>query len=145
MLAWNLLHHRQLGLGFGTAVGLGHATVNRDAVAVLHQHVPGVAQLGFLARTLARQPRFGVGGRLMRGIAAPLAMEVTVGLPGSSGGCWSDPSLGLKLLWLAHASIKVPSTVKCSVESRSRPRACSSTSANRVLAISPPTIARDSW
>ena len=59
-----------------------------------------------------------------------------MGLPGSSGGCWSGPSLDLKLLWLAHASIKVPSTVKCSVESRSRLRACSTTSANKVLATS---------
>jgi hypothetical protein len=37
----------------------------------------------------------------------------TVGLPGSSGEWSLLPSLGLKLLSEAHASIKVPSTVKC--------------------------------
>src|SRR6266516_3479860 len=44
--------------------------------------------------------------------------KLTVGLPGSSGGGRSPgaSSRGRKLLSEAHASIKVPSTVKCSVE-----------------------------
>jgi hypothetical protein len=29
VLAWDLLHHRQRGLRFGTAVSLGHATIDR--------------------------------------------------------------------------------------------------------------------
>ena len=50
--------------------------------------------------------------------------KLTVGLPGSSGAgsgaVW--PFLGRKRLRLAAASIRVPSTVKCSSESKPGPR-----------------------
>src|SRR5712691_12383311 len=82
LLPRNLFHHRERGLRLGPAIGLGDVAIDRDPVAVLHQHVPGVAQLGFLARTLARQPRLGVGGRLMGIVAALLAMKVNRGIAG---------------------------------------------------------------
>src|SRR5579885_2272358 len=80
VLARNLLHHRQRGLWFGAAFGQGQAAVDRDAVAVLHQHMARVAELGLLAGALACQSCVGVGGRLVRGIAAPLPVEVNGGI-----------------------------------------------------------------
>src|SRR5262252_3630583 len=60
----------------------------------------------------------------------------TVGLPGSSGGADAGAPFFLKLLSDAHASIRVPSTVKCSwLKSRAR-RACSTTRAKKRLAMS---------
>src|SRR5438552_18663255 len=50
----------------------------------------------------------------------------TVGLPGSSGSA-GGASFRLKLLRLVHASTNVPSTVKCSSESRPRSRAWATT------------------
>src|SRR3546814_7334987 len=57
----------------------------------------------------------------------------------SSDVCSSDlpPSFGRKLLCDAHASISVPSTVKCSSDSRSRRRACASTAPRNLAATSP--------
>src|ERR1700687_2714223 len=45
MPAWDRFHHRHGRLWFRAAGGLGHAAVDREAVAVLHQHVAGVAEL----------------------------------------------------------------------------------------------------
>ena len=45
-------------------------------MTILHQHMAGVAELGFLARTLARQQRFRVGRGLVGEVAAPLAVKV---------------------------------------------------------------------
>ena len=41
-----------------------------------------MTELGFLARAFARQPRLGVGGRLMGIVAALLAMKVNRGIAG---------------------------------------------------------------
>jgi hypothetical protein len=76
MPARDLFHQGHGGLRFGAAGGLGHATVDRNSVAILHQHVTGVAELGLLARALAGQAGLGIGGRLVSVVAASLAMEV---------------------------------------------------------------------
>ncbi len=55
LLSRNLFHHRDRGLRFRPAVGRSHLAIDCDTVAVLHQHVPRVAQLGFLPRPLTRQ------------------------------------------------------------------------------------------
>src|SRR5665811_1873209 len=47
-----------------------------QAVAVLAEHVPGVAEPGLLAEPLTRQSGLGVGGRAVRLVATPLAVEV---------------------------------------------------------------------
>src|SRR5216683_363283 len=60
VLPRDLFHHCDSGLRFSPTVGLGHLAIDRDTVAVLHQHVPRVAELGLLARTLSRQPRLRV-------------------------------------------------------------------------------------
>src|SRR5512133_801621 len=49
-----------------------------------------------------------------------------------------EPSFGRKLFRLAHAWISVPSTEKCSQESRPSTRASSRTAPKNLLAISPP-------
>src|SRR5712692_11877282 len=48
LLPRNFFHHCDRGLALGPAVGRGHLAIDRDTVAVLHQHVPRVAELGFL-------------------------------------------------------------------------------------------------
>src|SRR5208337_3170794 len=80
MRAWDFFHHRDGRLRFGAAGGLGYAASDRNAVAVLHQHVSGVAELGLLACTLAGQAGLGIGGRLVSGVAAPLTVEVNAGV-----------------------------------------------------------------
>ena len=80
LLPWNLFHHCDSGLRLSPAVGLSHLAIDRDAVAVLHQHVPRVAELGFLAGPLTCQPRLRVGGRLVARVAALLAVKVNRGV-----------------------------------------------------------------
>jgi len=82
MPARDLFHQRQSGFRSGAPGGLGHATVNRQPVTILHQHVSGVAELGLLARALAGQPRLGIGGGLVSGIGARFAVEVDAGVAG---------------------------------------------------------------
>ena len=86
ILACDPLRHLQRGVAFGGAAALDQFGVHHQAVAIFDQHIPAIGQLGFVAGTLARQPRFRIAGRLVRVIAARLAVKVTVGLPGSSDG-----------------------------------------------------------
>jgi hypothetical protein len=51
-------------------------------MAIIHLHVPRVAQLGLFARAFARQPRLGIGGRLMSVVGTPLAMKVHARIAG---------------------------------------------------------------
>ena len=53
----------------------------------------------------------------MRLVRPLLAVEIGFGIAPATAGGSSDPSRGLKLFNEAHASISVPSTVKCSVDS----------------------------
>ena len=85
MPARDLFHQGHGGLRFGAAGGLGHATVDRNSVAILHQHVTGVAELGLLARALAGQAGLGIGGGLVGGIGAPFSVEVDAGVAGIVG------------------------------------------------------------
>jgi len=62
--ARNLLHHSERRLRFGASGGLRNTRVDREPVAILHQHVSGVAELGFLA-TLAGQQRLRIGSGLV--------------------------------------------------------------------------------
>src|SRR6185437_1976373 len=45
-------------------------------------HVTRIAELGFLARSLAGQQRFGIGGGLMSIVAALLAVEIDAAVAG---------------------------------------------------------------
>ena len=63
---------RERGRALGGAASLGHQRIDDQTVAVLHQEVAHVAELGLLAVALAHQPRVGVGGRGMGRVAAPV-------------------------------------------------------------------------
>src|SRR5262249_46002681 len=79
--AWNLPYHRECRLSFGAPGSLSDAAVDRQPMWILHQHMAGVAELRFLALSLARQQRFRIGSGLV-GIVAPLLpLKFTVGLP----------------------------------------------------------------
>ena len=69
--------------------------------------------------------------------AARAPWKLTVGFPGSSGGSLGAASRLRKLFRLAHASNWVPSTVKCSSESRPAARAWARTASKNAAATSP--------
>ena len=56
----DLLDHHHCRLGFGATAGLSYTAVDRQAVAIFHQHVTRIAELGFLALTFASQQGCGV-------------------------------------------------------------------------------------
>lgn len=104
--------------------------VDDETVAVLHQNVAHVAEDRAGAGTLAMEHRVRIGSRGMRCVRALLAVKVdfavapTRALTGRAAARWrilpiAPPSFGRKLFIDARASIRVPSTEKCSVE-RSR-------------------------
>src|SRR5580700_636552 len=108
-----------------------------QSVAVLHHQIPVVTQLGFLALAFPCHLRLRVRLRCVclarpllpvevhRRIARIVPRNVVLGI------------LALITLQLAHASSSVPSTVKCSSESRLRCRACWSTAWKKASAMSP--------
>ena len=132
MLAGNFFHHRHRRPA--SAVRRSHATVDHQAVAILHQHVPCVSTAWppcpDPCGPAAPRGRWSIGGSRWCGARRGNRRS---DCPDHRAACSSLPSLRLKLLWLAHASIRVPSTVKCSVESRPRLRACASTSLKNAL------------
>src|SRR5271167_2880089 len=76
VLTCNLFHHRQRGLRLCPALRQVHTAIDCETIAVLHQYMASVAELRLLARSLARQPGFGIGGRLVGCVGALLAMKV---------------------------------------------------------------------
>ena len=64
-------------------------------------------------------------------------LKSTAGFPGSSVEFPEPVHFLLKLFCQAHASIKVPSTVKCSSDRSLSARACTSTRSKRARAMSP--------
>src|SRR5512132_2382708 len=119
----------------GRASGAGQLGIDGKPVAVLHQHVADKAEPALLAVALAEQSGIVVGGRAVGLVGALLATEVPL-RPGAGGS--PEPSFGRKLFRLAHAWISVPSTEKCSSDSRPSMRASSRMAPKNLLAISPP-------
>src|SRR5882724_9472635 len=68
--------HRQRGGALAVASGRREAAVDRQAVAVLHQNVTLITELGFPPLALAVEPRLRVRGRGVGHVATPLTMEV---------------------------------------------------------------------
>src|SRR6202171_3977582 len=79
------LQHRPGAFALGVAVGRLDRELDQETVAVLHQGIGRVTQPRFLARSLLRQLRFRVGGRLMSRVAAALAVEVNRRVAGVVG------------------------------------------------------------
>jgi len=93
----NLFQHHPPGIALGGAVGLEKLRRHDPPVAVLHQQVAGVTQLGFLAAAFARQQRIQIGGRLMRWVGPCLALKIKCSgsrdrPAGSSGPCLESSS-----------------------------------------------------
>ncbi len=87
----------QSRISFRRSVGLENSRLHDQSVAVLHQKIPAVTQLGLFAVAFARQQRLGITLRCRRLIRPLLTAKVYGGLPGSSGG-GSLPLLRLKTL-----------------------------------------------
>jgi hypothetical protein len=58
----------------------------------------GVTELGLLARTLAREPGFGVGRRLVGVVGAPLAVKINRGIARVVWGVLVRPVLAFETL-----------------------------------------------
>ena len=80
MAAGQRAEHRYRRVPFGPAGRGYHAGRRHQAVAVLHQHLPTMAELGRVCVALAIHPGLRIGARLMRLVAAFLAMKVTSGI-----------------------------------------------------------------
>ena len=70
------LDHLQRREPLGVARDQGEPRVDDQPGAVLHQPVADIAELRLHARPLAIEQRLGIGGRAMRRVRAPLALEV---------------------------------------------------------------------
>ncbi len=79
-----LLGQSQCRRALGVAVRLAELTRDRQAGAVLHEHVPQVRKTRLVARSAAEEPRLGVRRRAVRVVAPPLTLEVRL----AAGGAW---------------------------------------------------------
>ena len=77
----------QAGLALSGAGCLGELALGDQAVAILDQAVASVERR-LLAGSLARKARFVVGGGAVALVAAPLPMEVDVGVACAAGARW---------------------------------------------------------
>jgi hypothetical protein len=105
-------------------------------VAVLHQRLSTKGQLRRLPVALPHELGLPVGTRLVGGVGSLLAPEVDHSSAVLSTLARGVPSLRLKLLKEAHASMGVPSTVKCSSESSRSRRGLLDHPAKKLLAMS---------
>src|SRR5512135_2898 len=74
--AWNPRRHLQRGIALGRSRGPREPRVHHQPVAVFHQYVTQIAELGFRSPRLLVQHCFRIAGRLMRLIAALFAVKV---------------------------------------------------------------------
>ena len=74
------IEHRQRRLALGKAVGLGHLHIHRKPLAVIHQHVAHVVELGALVLSLAKQLRLRVRRGDMGLVRALLPVPVDPGV-----------------------------------------------------------------
>ncbi len=72
--------HSQRRLPLGSAGGVGQQGIDDQAVAVLHQQMAHVAELGGLTLRLLIQPGIGIGGRSVGVVAAFLPAEIALGI-----------------------------------------------------------------
>ena len=104
--------------------------------AVLHQPMPDEAELRLHARPLAIEHGVGIGRALVRPCAGRPEIDGALRPPPSAGGSSPPLSFPWNDFRLAHASIKVPSTLKCSVGEALHPP-CAKTAARNSAAMSP--------
>jgi hypothetical protein len=100
------------------SVRSGQAGSDQETGSVLHQGMSHEAELRLLALTLAVEPRIRIVVEAWVALERTSPRKFTSALRPPSDGGSSEPSLGLKLFIEAQASIRVPSTEKCSVDNR---------------------------
>jgi hypothetical protein len=115
--------HVNRGLSFCRARGFRDTRVNREAVPIFHQQVSQVAQLRFLAFGLLVQSCIRIRCRFMRCVRSLFPFEIHRRISRIIGRTTRFIASSLEALFSAHASISVPSTVKCSSDSRCCARA----------------------
>src|SRR6185437_1674172 len=74
------VQHLERRLPLGEVSGLGDNAVHGQAVAVLHQGVTQVAELGGLAAPLAVEPRLRIRSALVRFVGALFGVEAALGI-----------------------------------------------------------------
>ena len=126
-----LVQERRHRIPLGCAGRLADREVQQQAVAVLHQGMAHKRQPGFLARPLAQQMRLGVRGAGVRLVASALSAEIHGRVARIVVRGRRRSLLGAKAPGLAAASIRVPSTLKCSSDSSPSSSAAQTTSSNR--------------
>jgi hypothetical protein len=77
--------HGERGVALGDTGRLTQQGIDDQPATVLHQQVAYEAEPGLFAAALAQQPRLGIGSRGMGGVAAPLAVEVALGIAADAG------------------------------------------------------------
>src|SRR5271170_7177165 len=87
-IAGDVTDHGQGGLTLRPAGGLGQPGIDYQAVAILHQQMTQVAQLGLPPTGLLIEPCLRIGGRLMGRVAPPLAMKIDARIAGIVGRTW---------------------------------------------------------
>src|SRR3974390_1133152 len=75
-----LVDHGKRNLPFGGARRLAHPTQDRQTIAVLHQRMAHVAQLGRLAITFLVEPRLRLGRACMGLVGSLLLVEAALGI-----------------------------------------------------------------
>ena len=111
--------------------GAGRHRGDDQTIAVLHQGMADETEPGLLAQPFTIETGVGVGGRGVRVIGSTLAVKVPLAVASGAGGS-PEPSFGRKLLRLAQASNKVPSTEKCSLDNKALTLAWDSTAARNL-------------
>jgi hypothetical protein len=111
------------GLGrlpFRRAGSVGNLDVHHQADSVFHQGMAHETELGLVALALLVEAGTGSVVEVWVALNRFSPLKWTVGLRVLSSGGGEEPSFFTKLFWDARAWIRVPSTEKCSSDSRSR-------------------------
>lgn len=112
--------HGQHGVLFRRAGGWCEQQIHTQPIPILHQHMVREAELRLFADIRTGQRSFRIGRALRGHMVYRSLWKFTVGLPGSSSGAaGADGFFDVTLFSNnAHASIRAPSTVKCSSDNR---------------------------
>jgi len=116
----NVLQHIQCGVALGFACHFPHPAVHDQSMAILHQQIPAVTQLGLFALAFARQQRLRIAFRLVGLVRALLPVKIYRGIPRiiRRTRILFFFVLRLKLFRLAHASSSVPSCSRACLTTR---------------------------
>lgn len=107
--------HLQGCTHFGVSIELGAFHIHDQPVTVFHQSVGHMGQATAIGRTLAGQPRLGIGSRLVSLVAAFLTLEIEIVV--ARAVFWRLITRLLAIVFFdedlceAQASISVPSTL----------------------------------